>query len=47
MILFTREEKKNKKLMELYDKYIKEGKKPNKAVRMAKKDFDKAEVIHR
>ena len=37
MVLFTREEKMNKKLMELYEKFISEGMKPQKAVRKSKK----------
>lgn len=39
MVLFTREEKKNKKLIELYEKYVKEGIKPQKAARKAKKEI--------
>ena len=37
--LFTREEKRETRLMDLYDKYISEGKRPNKAAKLAREDF--------
>jgi hypothetical protein len=34
--LFTREEKRNKKLVALYEKRVKEGVKPTKAAKLAR-----------
>lgn len=45
MKLFTREEKQNKELMNLYNEFIKEGLKPQKAVRKTKELFSKKQQI--
>lgn len=41
--LFTREEKRNPELVKLYDKYIKDGKKPTKAAKLAREKFNNKE----
>lgn len=41
MKLFTRDEKRNKELVALYEKYVNEGVKPTKAAKKAREEVKK------